>query len=874
MSITATTYLEFIENHLPALKAGKYRFSGRQTLAGPGIGPEGGFQIDLPPFQVKVEGERFTINPAEIDSVFPPNNSLGHYDNVLPHIVFKRDTLPWERMIATSADEATQARLDKAPWLALLVLNEDEFLTDKGAPPANVQEYQQAEEGYVKSVTLLNTEAIKGANWPPRLDEDEDPAENFKVIYVSKAGLQALLPTEGALNWLAHARQSRLRLTGVKAGQAITVYDEKGALIHQETATDDDCRLDCGLLAAGAYTIKVDGVAIAGQPLRVKDGDQVGGESALVVANRLPKPGVKSVIHLVSLEGRYQPDGGDFAFDFDGYGEVAPLVSLYSWSFTALTEKETFRHIVLYLNHAFLFGIDAAPSPAADLTVDALRGGFAAGRNLLSSQAKLVDRAVKELRDKDHTYFVSAGGAVYDAAGRKIADGNGHIPADGDAAAALIPGHRLHQQTATYGEPSARQLWIVDDQKLYFVSEDPLTKRLLVYLLPGDATPSLRLPDREGEGAAIEQANHFLKQGYVPLPHHFRRGGQSVSWYRGPLLAGRPGNQIPADQFPVHTADELLRYDSTYGMFDASYAAAWELGRLLCLQNKSISLALYSWKRSHIRALKAMEQQHLHPHLPFQANVAGEIALPDNIEQWLSDVSLLKNVPFSYLVPDERLLPPESLRFFYLDPSWVAGLVDGALSIGRVNKPHDLAVHKQALGDAAVIDSSQQISGFLLRSSVVKGWPSLQVNAYDYRFGAGSDGVEDSKNENIPAAAGELPRLRLERLSDHVLLGLFQGEIRVLDIHEEPQTIHLGFDVTDKGYTKYPIRAGGQASDQALEPVGDHDYWDESRRVIRPALLAEGLQTMDLGYASLTSAEFALSLMEGVSRVRFIRDGS
>ena len=125
-----------------------------------------------------------------------------------------------------------------------------------------------------------------------------------------------------------------------------------------------------------------------------------------------------------------------------------------------------------------------------------------------------------------------------------------------------------------------------------------------------------------------------------------------------------------------------------------------------------------------------------------------------------------------------------------------------------------MAVHKQALGDSAVIDSSQLIRGFLLRSSVVKGWPTLQVNAYDYQFPAGSDVVEINKNENLPPEAKELPRLRLERLSDHVLLGLFQGEIRVLDIHEGPQAIHLGFDVDDiAGYTKHPVRTDGTVSD-------------------------------------------------------------
>ena len=45
---------------------------------------------------------------------------------------------------------------------------------------------------------------------------------------------------------------------------------------------------------------------------------------------------------------------------------------------------------------------------------------------------------------------------------------------------------------------------------------------------------------------------------------------------------------------------------------------------------------------------------------------------------------MLEGIPFHYLVPDERLLPPESLKFFVVDPAWLAALRDGAFSIGRV----------------------------------------------------------------------------------------------------------------------------------------------------------------------------------------------
>ena len=41
--------------------------------------------------------------------------------------------------------------------------------------------------------------------------------------------------------------------------------------------------------------------------------------------------------------------------------------------------------------------------------------------------------------------------------------------------------------------------------------------------------------------------------------------------------------------------------------------------------------------------------------------------------------------------------------------------------------------------------------------------------------------------------------------------------------------------------------------------------------MLQPALLAKTLEQMSLCYTNLTSADFALSLMEGVSRVQVIR---
>src|SRR5205809_3609299 len=59
--------------------------------------------------------------------------------------------------------------------------------------------------------------------------------------------------------------------------------------------------------------------------------------------------------------------------------------------------------------------------------------------------------------------------------------------------------------------------------------------------------------------------------------------------------------------------------------------------------------------------------------------------VPAKILRALARLRLLEGVPFSYLVPDAELTPPETIRFFYLDRNATDALVQGALSVGTVN---------------------------------------------------------------------------------------------------------------------------------------------------------------------------------------------
>jgi hypothetical protein len=83
------------------------------------------------------------------------------------------------------------------------------------------------------------------------------------------------------------------------------------------------------------------------------------------------------------------------------------------------------------------------------------------------------------------------------------------------------------------------------------------------------------------------------------------------------------------------------------------------------------------------------------------ANTPAIKPLPDYVNFQLARLRLLHDLPFRYLVPDARLLPDESARFFTLDEAWLAKLVTGALSTAGSGS-REMARAKAAAGEATV----------------------------------------------------------------------------------------------------------------------------------------------------------------------------
>lgn len=351
---------------------------------------------------------------------------------------------------------------------------------------------------------------------------------------------------------------------------------------------------------------------------------------------------------------------------------------------------------------------------------------------------------------------------------------------------------------------------------------------------------TLRLAAASGNS----DADGRLSAGYAAIPHRLRQGDRTVSWYRGPLV---PGSVVAADDdadvlnLPTRAADALLRYESGTALFDASYAAAWNIGRMLTLRDKGVSTALYNWKRSTTLSLRRRES--VPRHLPL-AGAALKTSVPPSVHAWFDSLTLLQGVPFNYLVPDERLLPVESIRFFHVDPRWIECLLDGAFSIGRVTG-------KDQDQDAPSTDYAG-LSGFLLRSSVVSGWPGLLVDGY----------AEVITDPDFVPTHSPLPLLRMERLSPNVLICLFDGDLHTVDIHLAPETMHFGVEPIDGPTVTKKLR--GEEEITVDVPLRG----DTGLGVVDIAGLTSNIQTKTQA-SPYSSAQFALDMVEGVQKVRF-----
>ena len=214
-----------------------------------------------------------------------------------------------------------------------------------------------------------------------------------------------------------------------------------------------------------------------------------------------------------------------------------------------------------------------------------------------------------------------------------------------------------------------------------------------------------------------------------------------------------------------------------------------------------------------------------------------------SVVSWLSRLRLLEGVPFPYIVPSEGMLPNDSIRFFHVDRNWLDALVDGALSVGIIDSRGALAateVEKReelyqklmnqlnereitanpyrrsiaAYSKVKGVDFEKtrglkmadkftvmgqifsgikyemggSVTGFLLRSSIVRDYPGIEITAYHAPQFVSSEDQKGYDDQYL------LDTLRQVRLSETIMLCLFNGIPSHLRIKEPSEGIRLGVD--------------------------------------------------------------------------------
>lgn len=836
-----------------------------------------------------VGGERYALNPQEVMAVFPPEGSAGDHSNVLPHVILKRKTLPWERLAVT---HKPSDRAHPTPWMAILTFDDEQgdsapelktiTLGTHGGADAADKLYQDPSVFYVHKDADVY-EGGEAADWP------------VKVIDLPLDLALDMLPKFDELRYLAHVRQRENTL-----------------------------------------------------------GNAIDAEHSVVIGTRVPTRGKQTVAYLVSLEHRYYdrsfwPSEGD---------KPVRLVVLKTWRFRCLDEA------VFKITDKQIKALDD-PKLAAFVTLHKakLLGTEFIGEDAFKAALSGLEEAqIKALllhaHVKEKSFKITD--AVYDA----LSD---------QAARAFIDDHEdtlrnkeIRSERAFRGALDglgAPHVEVLVEAALFKSVDKKLNFKSLLMQLKADA---LRLPASALPGPVDATAQSLIDQSLTLLPHALRNGTRSGAFYRGPLTGG---GVISGHDLPItRAADHLLRQEASTGALDVSYAAAWQLGRMMMLSSKATAKALFDWKRAHAQWVKGAKQRL--DHLPF-SRLPGRLDLPELVRNWLYDTALLKGLPFAYLLPDPAMLPQESIRYFQVDPRWVEALLDGGFSIGRISTGDVARETKTAARDGTAFEQARNadlealptgaIEGAFIRSEVVAGWPHLQVDAVafigpqtaalaktdlktleedlsavafqqtqtlskpcrDALIARGltmpephlcairmtaeslakkpetwlvldiSDGGArlicqiDARDRDHPnwTLDVKLPVLRVEHLAKGVLLCLFQGHIDALDVHLKPEAVHFGVGMPDirhpEMYKELRHPDGRQDSDAIIESLPwRHRNGREIPQVLNVKTLAtsktspKGMRHA-LGHpAPLRPAEFALQMVEGVDRVRFVRIGA
>ncbi|MFF0630484.1 hypothetical protein [Streptomyces sp. NPDC004296] len=732
--------VRFQDNREPAVNAGLYHVQATQTL--PGVDGASDYLVPVDE-TFEVRAPQFALADEYAHAVNPAPQARSDYSTTLAHITVTDPLLPWMRRLDESGADLMEA--PEEPWLALLLFAEGELPGDPESMALTVP--MTAKE------LLTDAAGVRHPRIAPSQIEG-DPSAICQTVDIPGDVFATLAPRTDELRHLIHVRDVRPD-TGLRGEQ----------------------------LAEGTY--------------------------AVVIANRLPdrEHEVRYAAHLVALEGcrsiLADADAGRLTADVR-----IRIAALRSWSFTSNPAPGggfpgRVRH--------FLFDADgkerdlllhvppppAEPPAGTDATAYATaRARLTSGRVPLAHGLETGERSYAWYRgpltaepaqplptppaagwtsaaqlmayEKAWGLFDAGWGAAW-TLGRALA------LADADFAAMLTA---WHAKARTRAAMLAQRLAAVGLDVPGFDGTGAGGPRA-----SGPAGPQPGTPRAPGGDATAHPTAGDTGSPARPVRDASASSGAPST---GPGAAPGPNAPVPQDDPRTLRALTPRPFGSLLEEFAANGAAA----RLLRAGThpaetrhapppEPFHRTPVAGRRGAGRAARTAELL-AEPPAPLRTDLTAQLAdTAAPISEWLQRLRLLHNMPFADLVPDERALPAESLRLFYVDPGWLTALVSGAAGIAITGET-DAALARIAAPWARGDDEEPTPrAGVVIRSALVQECPGMLVRPYR--------GHGDGRQ---PIAV-----LRQAVLGPDVLLVLFEQVPDEIELAEPPEGLSFGIDL-------------------------------------------------------------------------------
>ncbi|KAF8851876.1 hypothetical protein BDZ45DRAFT_678781 [Acephala macrosclerotiorum] len=756
--------------------------------------------------EFSVQAPQFNLDPKLINTFYPPP---GHQDEgrILPHIVFNDPHVPWVREAGVSysflsdpIDPSTTpgpSSRNLVPWMALITFDPSELqvseadataigLNDPGKPDDGIESYMPSKlpaDGAFQMKIGEYLSKITTHRIYYEAGYEGDGEQDFEDLKGETDMTNVIFPQKSLIKQILGSKTTSDIPNPVPVGED-RIFEGQKMMAHVRHVNTLGFP-DAGVEEEGYYSVVVSS----------RTGE---------VHSSAPTP---QVVHLVSLE-HYDSTLMHPSSSFPSLEDTdrVGLVSLFSWTYTCIPESVNFTDTM----RAIASDAQFLKPPQTSLA------------NLLTAHqiTPTQKEAAKLLHDRlNKSYTISRWRT---ATGEEtVAFNRGPLVA---GPTPIVPAKAKNwpklSMTGKDYQIFDRDLGIIDLTyssawslgKLAAISDSPFNAALLRFrsLVWTKASSNTRmLTNNIAQPAAILMNAHSAIDTVRVLPSTFSGGVTRIN---------------------PHSTDAV-----------APPLSSPEVAPIFA---KAIQLAVDRYSSS-------VDGESIYNdfHLAQAANADWELIL-----NWISDCLYLAHIPAHYLFPEPSHiratpkvtqeivpnLPPEALRFFYIDHAWIDCFIDGALSCANHLEP-DYDSTRLRIKEVYNYYLSSNIHplegvsppvprfGFVFRSSVVKAMPDLKITVSCWLF--------DAKNSVFVEDTNKPPRnpvLRLTKMDDFTILCLLDclpEEINEIKIAQPPhqQRYAMGESLkpaADGSITaELLVRMLYTSEKDAPEGTGSHGEW-------------------------------------------------